>query len=87
VLQILTEIYWDHCVFGGRPVLYGWWEKCSKKGKSQSNRGIVAVDPCGMGEGRTKLCTMGKHNNPGSANLGRSAGRIMRRRWSDCILW
>ncbi len=63
--------------------LYGWWEKHSEKGKSQSNGGIVAADPCRMGKGRTKLCTMGTHNNPGSANLGQSAVKIMRRGWSN----
>ncbi len=39
----------------------------------------MEAEPCRAADGGwTNLCTMGKHDDPGSANLGRSAGGMMR---------
>ncbi len=44
-------------------------------GNLQSDVGIVQAEPHRVGEGVSELdCTMGIHDNPGSASLGRSAG-------------
>jgi hypothetical protein len=59
-----------------RSCSYGWFRIQSKMGKSKFNRGIVVAFQRRVMEGRTGLLTMGKHDGPGSENLGRSAGRI-----------